>query len=364
MSAALQSSATALVDVSAGSVVRAILEANASVVLWLQWLVLQVLQTTRASTSTGADLNSWMADFGLDRLPPVAATGTVTFSRFATNLLALVPAGSVVKTADGALSYLVVEDSALSIWQSGSQGYVIPSGVASADLPIRCMTGGIVGNVLAQMVNVIASSLPGIDQVSNSNPLTDGTDAETDQELRNRFQGFLASRSRATLGAVRNAIAGVRQGLDIAIGENTAVGGSARIGSFLIIVDDGTGYPADDLLSAIASAVDSVRPIGTAFSVIAPKVLTASVSLTVAFASATDQTTGIANIQAQVVTYLNGLAIGNAASITGLAQRVYQVGSEILNIKDVQINGNGFDLIPPPLTVIKAGQIMVSIDEG
>ena len=73
MSATLQSSATALVDVSVGSVLRAIFEANASVVLWLQWLVLQVLQTTRASTSTGSDLDSWMADFGLSRLPAAAA---------------------------------------------------------------------------------------------------------------------------------------------------------------------------------------------------------------------------------------------------------------------------------------------------
>src|ERR1700722_20125094 len=97
MSAALQSSATTLVDVSIGSVLRAIFEANASVVLWLQWLILRVLQTTRASTSTGTDLDSWMADFGLNRLPAIPATGIVTFSRFAPNLAATIPAGSIVK---------------------------------------------------------------------------------------------------------------------------------------------------------------------------------------------------------------------------------------------------------------------------
>jgi uncharacterized phage protein gp47/JayE len=78
MSAALQSSATALVDVSVGSVIRAIFEANASVALWMQWLILQILQTTRASTSVGGDLDSWMLDFGLTRLPAGASTGIVT----------------------------------------------------------------------------------------------------------------------------------------------------------------------------------------------------------------------------------------------------------------------------------------------
>ena len=86
MGAALQSSASNVIDVSVGSVVRAIFEANASVVLWLQWLLVQVLQSTRASTSSGPDLDSWMLDFGLTRLPAIASTGIVTFSRFTTNL--------------------------------------------------------------------------------------------------------------------------------------------------------------------------------------------------------------------------------------------------------------------------------------
>src|ERR1700759_974250 len=91
MSATLQSSARTLIDVSVGSVVRAIFEANASVGLWLQWLILQVVQTTRASSSVGPDLDTWMADFGLSRLPSVAPTGTVTLPRYAPNLTAVIP---------------------------------------------------------------------------------------------------------------------------------------------------------------------------------------------------------------------------------------------------------------------------------
>src|SRR3954447_25939761 len=82
MSAALQGTAAAFKDVSVGSVIRALFEANAGVVLWLQWLILQVLSQTRAATSIGGDLDSWMADFGLSRLPAVPATGTVTLSRY------------------------------------------------------------------------------------------------------------------------------------------------------------------------------------------------------------------------------------------------------------------------------------------
>ena len=79
--AAMQSACSSLLDLTVGSVLRAILEASASVGLWMQWLILKVLAMTRAATSTGEDLDSWMADFDLARLPGVAATGSVTFSR-------------------------------------------------------------------------------------------------------------------------------------------------------------------------------------------------------------------------------------------------------------------------------------------
>jgi hypothetical protein len=67
MSAAITASSGKLIDVSVGSVLRAIIEANASIVLWVQWIVLLTLQTTRAATSNGPDLDSWMADFSLLR---------------------------------------------------------------------------------------------------------------------------------------------------------------------------------------------------------------------------------------------------------------------------------------------------------
>jgi uncharacterized phage protein gp47/JayE len=361
MSAALQSSATALVDVSVGSVIRAIFEANASVVLWLQWLILQVLQTTRASTSTGADLDSWMADFGFTRLPASASTGIVTFSRFSPNLAATIPVGSIVKTADGSLTFAVTQENTLSTWQPALSAYVIPSGVASVDLPVICRTSGAVGNVLASTINVIAASLPGIDLVNNADPLSNGADAETDQALRNRFQGYLASRSRATLGAIQNAIAGVRQGLNVSVEQNTGLGSTPQVGAFLVIIDDGTGYPASDLLASIASAVDAVRPIGTTFAVVAPQVLTVNVSLTAEFASPASATLGIPNLQNHVATYLNSITIGGAASVTRVAQHAYRAGPDLLNITGVQLNGTSADVIASPSTVIKAGQVEVSI---
>jgi uncharacterized phage protein gp47/JayE len=364
MGAALQSSASSLIDVSVGSVVRAIFEANASVVLWLQWLVVQVLQATRASTSNGPDLDSWMLDFSLTRLPAVPSTGIVTFSRFGASLPAAVPVGTIVKTADGSLGFSVAEDPNISIWQGNAAAYLLPTGVASADLPVVCSTSGLAGNVLAGTITVIAASLPGIDQVNNASPLSNGADAESDQAFRSRFQSYLATRSRATLLAVQNAIANVQQDLDVAIEENTAPDGTVRAGSFLVIVDDGTRYPSSGLLSIVASAVESVRPIGTTFAVVAPQVLTVNVTLTAVIALAAAASQSISSIQNYIAIYLDSLPIGRGASVTRVAQNAYLAGSGIENVAAIQLNGSSSDIIPPPRTVIKSGEILVTTNEG
>ena len=107
MAAAVQASAAQLLDLTVGSTLRAVLEANASIGLWMQWLILLVLRTTRAATSSGDDLDSWMADLTLTRLPAVGATGMVTFSRFTATVPALVPTGAMVRTADGTQTFAV-----------------------------------------------------------------------------------------------------------------------------------------------------------------------------------------------------------------------------------------------------------------
>ena len=365
MAATLQSSASNLIDVSVGSVARALFEANASVILWLQWLMLQVLQTTRAATSTAQDLDSWMVDFGLARLPAVPSAGTVTFSRYSSALAATIPVGTVVKTNDGLLSFSVVADPTISIWQGAIPAYILPAGVASADLPVVCSLSGKAGNILVNAISTIASSLPGIDQVFNALPYSNGIDAEDDQPFRDRFQVYLAGLSRATIMAVTSAVSNVRQGLSVCIQENTASDGSVQLGSFLVTVDDGSGYPSASLLALVAGAVDNVRPVGTMYAVQGPQVVIVNVELTAVLdANTVAPQTLLATIQQSVVSYLNNLAIGRVASATRIAQYAYQAGPNVQNISAVLLNGLATDVTPSAMAVVKAGTVAVNLDGG
>ena len=153
-------------------------------------------------------------------------------------------------------------DTAQSSWSTTSNGYVVPTGLASLDLPVTALTPGRAGNVQAGTISLLASALPGIDSVSNLTILQNGLDAESDDAFRNRFHNFIASRSRATPLAVGYAISSIQQGLNYAIQENTDLSGQPRMGSFVVTVDDGSGSPSTALLSTVQIAIDAVRPVG------------------------------------------------------------------------------------------------------
>lgn len=358
--AAVQGAASQVLDLTVGSVLRAVLEANAGLGLWLQWLILQVLQTTRAATSTGADLDSWVADFGLTRLASVAAAGSVTFARFAPVASALVPAGTIVRTGDGTQSFAVIADPANAAYSAAQTGYLIPAGTATLAVPIAASVAGSAGNVQAGTIGLIAAAIPGVDTVNNAAPTAGGMDGEGDAALRARFAAFLNSRAQATTLAVGYAISTVQQGLQFAIQENVSQAGFAQPGSFVVTVDDGTGSPPAALLAAVGTAIEAVRPLGVLWTVVAPTVLRPAIGMTIATAPGAVHATVVASVAAAVTGFVDTLAVGAALPWSRLAQVAYDASPSVTNVTGVTLNGGTADVVPGPGGVVKAGGVTVS----
>src|SRR5580698_9717717 len=78
---------------------------------FLQAQVQLVVALSRAQTSSGADLDSWMAQFGFVRLGATFADGPIVLSRAVAAAVAIVlPVGTIVQTVGGAIQYEVVAD--------------------------------------------------------------------------------------------------------------------------------------------------------------------------------------------------------------------------------------------------------------
>ena len=321
MCASAQGACSDLVDVSVGSVTRALLEASASVALWLQYLVLQVLTMTRLATSAGEDVDSWVGDFGLTRLPGTAAVGSVTLTCLAPqSQSAVVPVGCVVRTSDGTESIQVTADPTNLAWAAASAAYVRPAGTGSITVPIQALTVGTAGNVQAGTINLLGQSVAGIDTVTNALPLVSGVNEEPDASLRARFVSYINTRARATLAAVENAVGGVQQGLTATVLENVDASGNSRLGTFTVVADDGSGSPAPALLTRIAAAVDLVRPVGSVFAVLGPTLIIANVSMTLTIAAGASAAAVQQNVVSAVTSLVESLGVGEALPYTRLAR--------------------------------------------
>jgi len=362
--AAIQGAATQLLDLTVGSTLRAIVEANASLALWMQWLIIQVLRVTRASTSQGGDLDTWVADFGVTRVAAVQANGSIVFSRFSPVAAAFIPATTVVKTSDGTQSFALAYDGSNPAWspaQGGTQaGYTIGAGVASLSLPAFAVTAGTAGNVQPDTITLISAALPGVDTVTNPAAFIGGLDAESDAALRTRFSLFLASRTQATTAAIAFAVATVQQGLATLLVENQTPDGAARPGTFTLTVDDGSGDPPASLLTAISTALEAVRPLGSSFSVQPPTVLRPTVTMTIATAPGANHAAIVSEVTAALSAALSAMPIGGVLAFSRLAAIAYAADSAVTNVTGVSLNGGTADLVPRASGLVRPGTITVN----
>jgi uncharacterized phage protein gp47/JayE len=359
MAAATQAACSVLLDFGVGSILRAVAQAVAGQLLWIQAIVLRVLTLTRASTSVGADLDSWCADFGFARLPARAANGQVTFSRFTTTQQAVVPVGATLQTADGTQNFAVTLDTANTAYNAGLGGYVIPANTASVSVPVQAQVGGTGGNVQANTITVITSPIPGVDRVTNAAAFLTGVDAESDAAFRARFVLYLASLSKATKAAISSAILGVQQGLNFTITENQAYNGTTDMGYFYVVVDSGDGTASSGLLASVGAAIEGVRPFCSRFGVFAPIIVTANVTMVITSAPGFNHPTVVGNVGAALANFLNSLSLGVSVPYTQLASVAYGVDG-VANVTGVLLNGGTADLTANQKQRIVAGVMTVS----
>ncbi|QBJ80504.1 baseplate J/gp47 family protein [Aquitalea sp. USM4] len=357
---AIQARAAGLVDFTIGSLMRAIVESNASVLQWLQQLIVTLLAQTRAATCSDSDLDTWMADYGFTRLSASQAVGTVTFSRFTATNSALIPIGQLVASADGSQQYTVTTDTTNTLYSATLGGYLVPAGTASATVPVIANTAGAAANALAGTVTMIVGAVSGIDTVTNASAFSGGVDSETDTAFRARFVLWVASLSKATKAAIGYALASMQTGVTYSLVENQDYSGNILYGYFYAIVDDGSGNPSSTFLANAASAIEAVRPFTSRYGVFAPALLSANVSMVITTDSTVTHSTVVANVNAAIQAYIASLALGQLLSYSKLISIAYGVTSAITNVTAVTLNGGTADLAATQKQVIRPGTISVA----
>lgn len=369
--AAVQSRASGLVDFSVGSVTRAIIQAVAGVALWLQALILALLASTRASTSSGADLDTFVADFGgpfveggvadIQRLGAAPAVGLVTFTRLTPQGTAAIPVGATVETRDGRQRFAVQADTGNGTYDPAQRAYIMNPGVAEVTVPVATSQVGSAGNVLAGAVSVITSPIPGVDLVENEADFINGQDAESDEAFRARFRAYVASLREATRPAILRFVTSLQPGIRAVLVEGQELDGTPRPGFFYVVVDDGTGDPPQTLIDGAAAVVREHRAAGTEGAVLAPVVVPLVVTFDITADATAHQAEDIALAEAAVARLINTRQMGERLPRTRLYSAAYAAADTIRDVDNLLINGLAADIEVEPWQVVKADTVTGSL---
>lgn len=354
--AGAQSSSQTQLDFSEGSVLLAIGEGIAGLGTWLQKLYIFALSVTRLTTSYGVWVDTFIATFGMTRLPAAAATGNVTFARYGSPIGAVaVPVGTQVATADGRQAFQVYADPSNAAYSptaaAGSPGYVMAAGANTVDAPVRALVVGKAGNVAAQTIQKLQSPASGIDAVINTAAFTTGIDRETDLAVKARFILFIAALASGTETAIRSAVVNLQQGLTCEV--------ISTPGIVTVYVDDGSGEPDPDVVALAASAVNAVRAGGVQSVVLPTSRLAANVQMIVEVGDGYRQDDVVARVTSALSLAINGLGPKTRLPYTRLEHIAYDASPGVINVTDVLLNGGTADLVPGVGQRIKVGNVVV-----
>lgn len=217
----------------------------------------EMYKSAFAETASGEYLTLIAADHGVERKEATAAVGNVLVKGTGT-----IPVGTLFQTEAG-VTFTTTTTTAVK---------------NEATIPVQCTEAGTVGNVGANTVTVIPMSIPGIISVTNPEPMTDGFDQESDDDLYERFHFHVTQ--PATSGNCNDyiewasSIAGVGHVKVLPIWNGP--------GTVKVLVTDANGEPASPaLLNKVITYIESVRPIGPEVTVVAPSLFDLTIKLTV-----------------------------------------------------------------------------------
>jgi hypothetical protein len=229
-----------LTDIITGSVVRTLAESVSLEVAGLYAQLEVVYQSGFVDTATGGALDNVVALLGIERVQGGRPAGEVAFARSpGSRGIINIPAGTRITTPDGNVEYETTESVTLAEGQSNIR-------VVARDLEAN-------DPLPADALIVLPVPIAGIASVTNPAPTAVATQDETDAELRTRAKNFLHGSERATLGALKGAVA--RQGITADVVEVEATPG------YIEITPHAVSLPPE-LQQRLLKSIEDARPAG------------------------------------------------------------------------------------------------------
>ncbi len=311
-----QGAAGNLNDLHVGSVTRTLAESMGLEIARVYAQLQYVYESGFIDTANGSSLDKIVSLLGIRRIKGGYPTGTLEFVRADSATGAItIPAGTRVMDETGNVEY----ETTATVTMVPHQDRIR---VGIRDLEPN-------DPVEAGTLNVLAIPIAGIASVSNPAPTAISVEEETDRQLRDRAKDFLHGSERATIAAIRQAIA--RQQVNAEVIETDEPG---RI-EYVLYAES---IPPE-LEQRVKTAIEQVRPAGvvvTATGHVPPKKVNLSIKLdTEPGALEVDLRDAHQQVKKSLEEYFRDLPLADDGSLNQIIGKIMTIPL----IKDVKITG-------------------------
>lgn len=233
------------------------------------------------------------------------------------------------------------------------QDYVVPTGESKVKLVVYCTQEGTIGNIPRNVINMSANNLTNIKKVYNETEFLTGTEKESLDDVKQRFQSFVETRGRATNKSIRYGARTVEDVSGVYVKEET--------GFIKVFVHDLNGNLSDELKTKVETALEEYRPSGIKLEVAPVVKKEIDLDITVTLTSVGRKTTVFSNeIKEQVVRYLNRMTASDDLILSDVIQLIMNIDDYA--IYDCKITNLKDNLIIEDHELIRAGIITITLD--
>lgn len=230
-----------LSDISPGSGIMTLLQAFAEELSSTERRMFTVRESFFMNGSAGLDLDRRVAELppvGIARIAQTHGSGTIlTIRRDPADTAAalLIPAGSIFSSESGT-RYRTTTDA------------VIPFGDSEvSNVHIIAESPGSGGNISVGKINQVTSAPDQIISCSNTQPITNGLDRETDTDLRRRAMNYLKSLSRCQKASIEFMASSFVSSDGERYPYAKVYEDPEQLGFSELVIDDGSGVTAESL---------------------------------------------------------------------------------------------------------------------
>lgn len=323
-------------DFSIGSAMRAIYEAIATE---LEQFYVLTEENIQEAIAAGV-----FASFGFTRKPPRKAYGKVqiVFHNALQQTVALARGTRFTSSlGDYSNTYETLVD------------YYIPQGTVTAEVQVYCTIPGEVGNIPANVVNIMMTPLANIKTVNNAQAFQTGQNEEPLDEMKSRFRSYIESLSKGTIPAIEYGTRSVPEVAGVWIDEQT--------GLINVYAHDRNGDLPDDVKAKIVATLENFRPGGIPVRVMPVVRRTIDVDVKITLTNKLAITKAFQDkIVGEISRYLNNMQTSQSLILSDLSSVIKGLDKQLIyDIAFAKPTGN---ILVAGNEIIRAGAIKVTLE--